>query len=237
MTTLTHSYFAFVGMEVDHNLKLPCRVYSEGNAVYYEWNADAKLPLSRYLRTSDLPSIVGGNGNHNERQQRHWCDFVEESEVPRELHVCDYERTAQVSGYKIKTEPIFKSEVDPVDHTLTLEDGAVVTYRWFKWSEQPALVQLAKEFPDFYSPAELKRTQKVVEAMHAHWNDKTFLKHECPTLTGVEEALLVTPPHGMEYGYVPVAIGSEYPNGNGGCPINFVANNEHYEGKPAGMRW
>ena len=36
---------------------------------------------------------------------------------------------------------------------LVLESSATVRYRWWKWRYQPAVAQLAREFPDVYTEA------------------------------------------------------------------------------------
>jgi len=106
------------------------------------------------------------------------------------------------------------------DRQVTLEDGAVLTYRWYKFIEQPAMQQLQKEHPEFYTTAELARVQAIVEKMHRSWQSKPglssqdrepFLPHSHKQLVKIEEALFVEPPSYGSVGYVPVAIGLEYP--------------------------
>jgi len=80
-------------------------------------------------------------------------------------------------------------------------DGSVVTYYWYRFADQPAL--LNADLTD----KERETLQKRVEKLHRHWTkDRDYLAP--PTvgkLADIDPALIVTPPRGMEVGYVPIA--------------------------------
>jgi len=82
-----------------------------------------------------------------------------------------------------------------------LGDGSVVTYHWYRFADQPAL--LNADLTD----AEREALQKRVELLHKNWTkDREYLPP--PTvgkLADIDLALLVTPPKGLEVGYVPIA--------------------------------
>jgi hypothetical protein len=215
---------AYTGVEVDHRIRMPMVVQVVEGArpsVVYEWNANTELErsraLTRYVRTSteNADVIVNGNG---ESFQRKWCDFVAEHAAPVEMHALEYE-SEEVPGpkeYRSRAaEPAFSTHDKRGSvYTLTLEDGAVVSYRWYRFVDQPAMAQLTKEFPRVFTAAELDRLQAVVVRMHTHWggaNKKSFLKHDYPRLVSIETALFVSRPQWASVGYVPVAVGLEYP--------------------------
>ena len=80
-------------------------------------------------------------------------------------------------------------------------DGSVVTYYWYRFADQPAL--LNADLTD----KERESLQKRVEKLHRKWTkDREYLPS--PTLAGkladIDPALLVTPPPGLEVGYVPI---------------------------------
>ena len=81
-----------------------------------------------------------------------------------------------------------------------LGDGSVVTYSWYRFADQPAL--LNADLTD----AERETLQKRVELLHKSWTkDREYLPP--PTvgkLADLDPAVLVTPPKGMEVGYVPI---------------------------------
>jgi hypothetical protein len=86
-----------------------------------------------------------------------------------------------------------------------LGDGSVVTYYWYRFADQPALLNadLTKE--------EREQMQVKVEKLHRSWTkDREYLAP--PTvgqLADLDPAQLVTPPKGLEVGYVPIATRQE----------------------------
>jgi hypothetical protein len=81
-----------------------------------------------------------------------------------------------------------------------LGDGSVATYYWYRFADQPAL--LNADLTD----AERETLQKRVELLHKNWTkDREYLPP--PTvgkLADLDPAVLVTPPRGLEVGYVPI---------------------------------
>ncbi|MGQ9589153.1 MAG: hypothetical protein ACUVYA_02535 [Planctomycetota bacterium] len=82
-----------------------------------------------------------------------------------------------------------------------LGDGSVVTYYWYRFADQPAL--LNADLTD----EEREAMQSRVEKLHRTWTkDRDYLPP--PTigkLAALDPALIVTPPAGLEAGYVPIA--------------------------------
>ncbi len=80
-------------------------------------------------------------------------------------------------------------------------DGSVVTYYWYRFADQPAI--LNADLTD----DEREELQKRAEKLHRHWTkDREYLAP--PTvgeLAHIDPALIVTPPKGLEAGYVPIA--------------------------------
>ena len=82
----------------------------------------------------------------------------------------------------------------------TLGDGSVVTYYWYRFADQPALLNAD------LTAEEREALQKRVEMLHTSWTkDREYLPP--PTvgkLADLDPAVLVTPPKGLEIGYVPI---------------------------------
>jgi len=80
-------------------------------------------------------------------------------------------------------------------------DGSVVTYYWYRFADQPAL--LNADLTD----QERENLQARVERIHRNWTkDRNYVPP--PTigkLADIDPALIVTPPPGLEAGYVPIA--------------------------------
>jgi hypothetical protein len=87
-----------------------------------------------------------------------------------------------------------------------LGDGSVVTYCWYRFADQPALLNagLTKD--------EREELQKRAEKIHRSWpKDRDyFAPPTVGTLVELDPALLVTPPEGKEFGYVPIATRQEW---------------------------
>jgi hypothetical protein len=84
--------------------------------------------------------------------------------------------------------------------TATLGDGSIVTYYWYRFADQPALLNADM------TAEERERMQKRVELLHRHWTkEKEYLpKPATGNLADLDPALLVVPPKGFEIGYVPI---------------------------------
>jgi hypothetical protein len=89
-----------------------------------------------------------------------------------------------------------------------LGDGSVVTYYWYRFADQPALLNAD------LTPAEREALQAKVEKLHRAWTkDRDYLAP--PTvgkLASLDPALVLTPPKGLEVGYVPIATRQEMAN-------------------------
>jgi len=88
---------------------------------------------------------------------------------------------------------------------VKLTDGSLVTYSWYRFVDQPSFQQY--KFPK----AKKDKLQAFVEKIHKEWPiDRDYMAP--PTmgkLATLDPALLVTPPKGMEVGYVPIVTRQE----------------------------
>jgi hypothetical protein len=82
----------------------------------------------------------------------------------------------------------------------TLVDGSTVRFYWYRFIDQPVFQQLD------WTPEEREALQKLIEQMHRHWKiDGTYLPGPSDgELARFDPALFVTPPKGLEVGYVPI---------------------------------
>jgi hypothetical protein len=80
-------------------------------------------------------------------------------------------------------------------------DGSVVTYYWYRFADQPAL--LNADLTD----KERRSLQERVEKIHRSWKkDRDYLAPPAiGKLADIDPALILTPPPGLEAGYVPIA--------------------------------
>jgi hypothetical protein len=137
----------------------------------------------------------------------HWI-AVAPKDVPKEtgLHTVDFrnheKRTPVAYLTPQEKESSWKTPgpaAGPFE--AVLGDGSVVVYYWYRFADQPALLNadLTKE--------EREEMQRRVVLLHQHWKkDREYLP---PPMIGkladIDPALILTPPIGMEAGYVPIA--------------------------------
>lgn len=91
--------------------------------------------------------------------------------------------------------------------TALLIDGSQVTYAWYRFIDQPSFQQYA------WSEEKKARLQALVEKIHANWTmtQEYMAPPSRGTLVSLDPALIVTPPTGMEVGYVPIVVRQSLP--------------------------
>ena len=88
---------------------------------------------------------------------------------------------------------------------VKLIDGSLVTYSWYRFVDQPSFQQYA------WSAEKKAKLQALVEKIHAAWPiDRPYMAPPSHgTLVSLDPALIITPPAGMEVGYVPIVTRQE----------------------------
>jgi hypothetical protein len=88
---------------------------------------------------------------------------------------------------------------------VVLGDGSKVTYAWYRFVDQPSFQQY------HWSDEKKAQLQRLVENIHRSWPiDRDYMQP--PTsgeLVSLDPALFVTPPPGMEVGFVPIVVRQE----------------------------
>lgn len=173
----------------------------------YRWSDAAVTPKGK---VTTLPEYFRlGTDTHSKPQ---W-QAVRAAEVPPEtgLHKLSFRRPRQAQ----RPEPYVTPDAADSSwkkpgpaagpFTRTLADGSVVTYSWYRFADQPSMLNAD------LSPAEREEVQRRVELIHRHWaKDRDYLPpNTTGTLAQIDPALLVTPPKGLEAGYVPIVTRQE----------------------------
>ena len=85
-------------------------------------------------------------------------------------------------------------------YTVKLCDGSLVTYSWYRFVDQPSFQQYQ------WSDEKKAKLQAFVEKLHANWPiERDYMAPPSRgSLVTFDPALLVTPPKGLEVGYVPI---------------------------------
>ncbi len=130
------------------------------------------------------------------------------SEVPRETGLLEAEFPLAERGEPF-TSPARGAWANPGPvngpHEVELIDGSLVTYAWYRFVDQPSFRQYD------WSKEKKRALQAFVEKIHRHWRiDGQYMP---PPTTGelvrLDPALFVTPPPGLELGYVPIVLRQE----------------------------
>ena len=89
--------------------------------------------------------------------------------------------------------------------TAKLVDGSTVTYHWYRFVDQPVFAQCG------FTGAEREALQSLVERMHRAWpiDGEYLAPPRAGRLAAFDSNLFVTPPKGMEVGFVPIVVRQE----------------------------
>lgn len=187
------------GKEIDgiHELATPT-VFEDG-AFGLVWSGAVRDGLARF------PRYFRDGGEDRARRVA-----VDESEVPPTLGLREREFPApNARPAPYSAEPLAGAWATPGPSsgpsTARLADGSTVTYRWYRFVDQPVFAQCG------FSEAERDALQALVERMHRAWPiDGEYLAPPGKgTLASFDANLFVTPPEGMEVGFVPIVVRQE----------------------------
>jgi len=89
--------------------------------------------------------------------------------------------------------------------TAKLVDGSTVTYHWYRFVDQPVFAQCG------FTDAERAALQSLIERMHRAWpiDGEYLAPPRAGALVAFDANLFVTPPKGMEAGFVPIVVRQE----------------------------
>jgi hypothetical protein len=156
--------------------------------------SSAVLTLPEYYRLTKMAD-----------EKERWV-ALSPSEVPAETGL----RIAKFPIPKRSTEP-YVTPIEPSSSwkkpgpvagpfKRNLGDGSEVTYYWYRFADQPALLNAD------LTAGEREALQKRVEQIHRSWTkDRNYLPpNKRGKLASIDPALIVKPPKGYEHGYVPI---------------------------------
>ncbi len=152
---------------------------------YYRLQSDGKKSQWVAVKSAEVPAKSGLAGLRFERPAEKPPERYDTPEAPGSA----FKKPGPVAG----------------PFQAHLGDGSVVTYYWYRFADQPALLNadLTRE--------EREKMQAKAEKLHRAWTkDRDYLAP--PTvgkLADLDPAQLVTPPKGYEIGYVPIATRQE----------------------------
>lgn len=127
---------------------------------------------------------------------------VSSDEVPEQLKQKEFKLASPGNPYISPKEGAWTNP-GPVHgpHEVNLIDGSIATYSWYRFIDQPSFQQYD------WSQEKKEALQAFVEKIHKQWpvnRDYMPPPSRDIKLVSLDPALIVTPPKGLEYGYVPI---------------------------------
>jgi len=163
------------------------KIFDDGKAYGLAWDKPNSM--------IQLPTYFKENGEVR--------NAISKDQAPQDLQNSSFVRTKNNFVYQT---PQWFIGVNPASGNFVthLNDGSKVTYTWYKFCEQPMLrrFNLTEE--------EKARLQEVVIKMQKEWAHNPLMPEpSAGSLVKFDQGLFVTPPAGLEFGYVPIIISQE----------------------------
>jgi len=134
---------------------------------------------------------------------------VAASEVPEQLRNKQFEAAIDKKNYTSPSAGAWKNPGPARGPFYTnLADGSRVTYYWYRFIEQPSLQQ----YSNVWSETMKADLQSTIEKIQKNWGvNQEYMPapRDGKALVKLDPALLVTPPKGLEIGFVPIVTGQE----------------------------
>ncbi len=211
----------------------------------YEANLTLRVPLLPFNESGETNIVFNWGGV--QQDGRGWSSYYEiiegvpvavsAAEVPTELLSLEYGTRPDTTSLMRHEDPTTGLDsscytcddptgCDDTEYETVLDDGSRITYRWYRFIDQPVFHHLRNDYPDAYSDVALENLQGVIESMHSEWGS-THQLLERPTgtdllhLAEVDHGLLVDPPAGKEDGWVPIVLEVELPDGTWRTDVDF----------------
>jgi hypothetical protein len=166
------------------------RILDHGTCAWgLEWRTEERV-FPEYFRESGADRIA-----------------IPAAQVPRETGLIEAQfRPAQSGGAYLSPDAGNTEWMNPgpvsAPLRITLHDGSVVIYRWYRFTDQPSLqgAGFTRE-----EKIELQRRAQLIESV---WTpDHDYIPPPARgKLAALEGAILVSPPRGLEHGYVPIVV-------------------------------
>jgi len=185
--------------EIDGIHELATPTIFEDGAFGLQWKQPSADGFARF------PQYFRDGGEKGDRRVA-----VAADEVPASLGLRDREfprPNAKPAPYS--AEPLAGAWAKPGPSagpfTAKLVDGSTVTYHWYRFVDQPVFTQCG------FSDAERAALQSLIERMHRAWpiDGEYLAPPRAGKLASFDANLFVTPPKGMEVGFVPIVVRQE----------------------------
>ena len=165
---------------------LAAKSFDDGNA--YGFNVPGKTGLIK------LPQYFLESGDTRVE--------ISEEQAPASLKKASFGNPLKKSSYVYQYPSWWDaSPKASEDFVANLSDGSQAVYRWYKFVDQPALQRFE------LNATEKTNLQAAIVKMQKDWAHSAMMADPTKgTLATFDQAMVVTAPKGLEYGYVPIVI-------------------------------
>jgi hypothetical protein len=179
--------------EIDFKGTMPSATILPDNSIGLSWTPEAVDGYGQF------PQYFKDLGSQREVVE-------DEADVPQTLRDAPFAQRVPGAAYNA---PLVGAWANPGPSagpfSVVLNDDTRVTYYWYRFIDQPAFQQYN------YDSLQKSELQGLVQAIHKNWtpNETYMAEPTAGTLVEFDHALLVTPPNGMQVGYVPIVVRQE----------------------------
>jgi len=225
------------GEEHRYMVKPSYQIGFEDNLGYVQWNfsdeATKQTQIDQngygYVRKLDAKWVVENGAsddykNHPNQYQTKIVDAPDEIiRAPKKNHKFFSYKERDTSNEEFSNWAIGSK----TRHQKTLQNGATVTYVWFKFIEQPAMLSAKQNHPETYTDEYLNNLQAYIERFHTLINSNSmqnpsepvFINYrgannpdnKDPHLSKIDAGQIADTVSEFEIGYVPVVISVYHP--------------------------
>ena len=174
----------------------------DGTTFGLQWKDSVLQPWTGDVRRGSFPEYMKKVGKE--------FSAVPISDVPEKtgLKSVEFPAAGKSNPYTSPSEPtsVWRSPGPKAGpFTAKLADGSIVTYYWYRFIDQPSLQDAD------LSPYDKEHLQRLAEKIQREWTpDRQYIPApKIGDLTTLDRAIVVHPPKGLEFGYVPIAVRQE----------------------------
>ncbi len=225
------------GEEHRYYVKPSYQIGFENSLGFVQWDfsneANKRSSLNQngyaYVRKLDSKWVVedGADENYKSHPHQYQTEFVDAPDrvirAPRKNHRFFSYKERDTSNPEFANWDIG----DRTRYQKKLQNGATVTYVWFKFIEQPAMLTAKQNHAEAYTDEYLNLLQTYIENYHSLINKNSSRNPNAPVLINyhgadnpdgknphlakLDSGQLADIPEGFEVGYVPVVISVYHP--------------------------
>ena len=164
---------------------------------FYKYSPNSGQNKARPILASEVPKESGllDLNSTEDFENYHTFDNFKSDDIISPLH----------PDFPESSNPIIKSWTSPGPvagpYYAELDNGSTATYYWYKFNEQPSILNSTT------SEEERALMQERVERIHSQWSkEDSYIPELGRNLASIDNELLLTPPTGLEVGYVPICV-------------------------------